>query len=169
MRRHDQLGVEGDDETGSGAAARSSIARQCDTGTTLTELLVTVVIMGIVIVPVMNAVIGAVRASSSNRGLAQVETALNNAADKINRAPKSCDYSSYAKNAALLQGWSADDAWVSHRRFQPGPTPSASGTWVDGACQGSQPDDLLVQMVEVTVRNPETGAQRTIQVVKSDV
>lgn len=140
-----------------------------DRGASLTELLVTVVIMGIVIAPVMNAVIGVIKASATNRGLAQVETVLTNAADQINRAPKRCDYSLYVQTAAQLQGWSTSDATVVHRHYVPGATPQDPGTWVDGACEGSQPTDLLVQLVVVTVRNPDTGAQRSIQVVKSDV
>jgi prepilin-type N-terminal cleavage/methylation domain-containing protein len=140
-----------------------------DRGATLTELLVTIVIMGIVIAPVMNAVIGVIRASATNRGLAQVETVLTNAADQINRAPKRCDYTLFVQTAAQLQGWDPSVASVVHRRYEPGVNPDVAGTWVDGACAGSQPEDLLVQMVIVTVRNPETGAQRSIQVVKSDV
>lgn len=140
-----------------------------DRGATLTELLVTVLIMGIVMAPVMNAVIGLIRASATNRGLSQVETVLTNAADQINRAPKRCDYSLYVQTAAQLQGWSTTDATVVHRRYVPGATPQDAGTWVDGACEGSQPTDLLVQLLIITVRNPETGAQRSIQVVKSDV
>ena len=70
---------------------------------------------------------------------------------------------------ALLLGTGGAFAQSSTTAQQPGATPADPGTWVDGACQGGQPDDLLVQLVEITVRNPDTGAQRTIQVVKSDV
>jgi type II secretory pathway pseudopilin PulG len=140
-----------------------------DAGATLSELLVTIVIMGIVIAPVMNAVIGVIKSSATNRGLAQVETVLTNAADQVNRAPKRCDYTVFVQTAAQLQGWDPSAASVVHRRFEPGASPDLPGTWVDGACAGSQPDDLLVQLVIVTVTNPETGAQRSIQVVKSDV
>lgn len=135
----------------------------------MTELVVTIAIMGIVITPIMDAVMGVIRGSATNRGLAQVETALNNAADQINRAPKRCDYTLFAQTAAQLQGWDPSVASVVHRRFEPAVTPDLPGTWVDGACAGSQPSDLLVQLVVITVRNPETGAQRSIQVVKSDV
>ena len=118
-----------------------------DAGATLTELLVTIAIMGIIIAPVMNAVIGVIKASATNRGLAQVETVLTNAADQVNRAPKRCDYTLYAQTAAQLQGWDPSTASVVHRRYEPGLTPDLPGTWVDGACAGSQPSDLLVDHV----------------------
>lgn len=151
------------------ADPRRTAVVERDRGATLTELLVTIVVMGIIITPVMNSVMGVIKASATNRGLSQVETVLTNAADQVNRAPKSCDYTIYAQYAAQVGGWQDTDAWVTQRHYQPGATPADPGTWVDGACQGGQPDDLLVQLVEITVRNPDTGAQRTIQVVKSDV
>jgi prepilin-type N-terminal cleavage/methylation domain-containing protein len=140
-----------------------------DRGTSLVELLVTIVIMGIIIAPVMNAVIGVIKASATNRGLSQVETVLNNGADQVNRAPRGCDYTQYVQTAALNLGWPRSSATVDQYHYVPGASPTVSGTWASGACIGSTPDDLLVQLVNITVRNPETGAQRTIQVVKSDV
>lgn len=144
-------------------------ARDRDAGNTLAELLITVVVMGIVVAPVMNSVMQVVKASAINRGLSQVETVLTNASDQVNRAPKSCDYTVYAQYAAQLSGWKDTDAWVVQRHYVPGATPQDAGSWVDGACVGAQPDDLLVQLVEITVRNPETGTVRSIQVVKSDI
>ncbi len=140
-----------------------------DPGTTLTELLVTIVIMGIVIAPVMNAVIGVVKASATNRGLAQVETVLTNAADQVNRAPRGCDYTLFAQTAPSPLGWSLSSVTVQQYHYVPGPVPTVTGTWDNGACAGvgGVPDDLEVQLVSITVRNPDTGAQRTIQVVKS--
>lgn len=158
----------------SGTKARWRIRRHGDApsrdiGSTLTELVVTIAIMGVVITPIMNAVMGVIKGSATNRGLAQVETVLNNAADQINRAPKRCDYTLFAQTAAQLQGWDPSAASVVHRRYEPAASPDLPGTWVDGACAGSQPTDLLVQLVVITVRNPQTGAERSIQVVKSDV
>jgi type II secretory pathway pseudopilin PulG len=140
-----------------------------DAGTSLTELVVTILIMGIVITPVMNAVIGVIKASATNRGLAQVETVLTNAADQVNRANPACDYTGYAQVAVSPLGWPPGSVTIEQRHYVPGPTPAVTGTWESGACTGAVPEDLLVQLVSITVRNPETGAQRTIQVVKSSV
>lgn len=164
MRRHRTPGGRSGEECS--ARPEGSVR---DRGGTLVELVMAILIMSIVITPVMHAVIGLVKGSATNRGIAQVETVLTNAADRVNRAPKSCDYTMYVQNAALAQGWSASAASVVHRRYQPGANPAVPGTWVDGACAGGRADDLLVQLVTITVRNPDTGAQRTLQVVKSDV
>jgi len=143
--------------------------RSRDRGTTLVELLVTIVIMGTVMGPVMNAVVAAITASSTNRGLAHVETALHNAADRVNRATKRCDYSIFASAAAQAQQWPSSAATVQQFHFVPAASPTVTGTWVSGGCPAGGMQDLLVQLVTVTVTNPDTGAQRTIQVVKSDV
>ena len=140
-----------------------------DRGGTLIELLVTIVIMGVVLAPVMDAVLGAIRASSTNRGLANVETALHNAADKVNRARRGCDYTVFAAAAAQSQGWPSSAATVQQFHYVPGSTSATLGTWASGACPATGLQDLLVQMVSITMRNPDTGTQRTIQVVKSDV
>ncbi len=174
MRRQRRRRAEqGDDQrvvtpVRAGRADRSDRSDRSDLGATLTELLVTIVIMGIIIVPIMNAVIGVIKASATNRGLSQVETVLNNAADQVNRAPRGCDYTEYAQTAARALGWPRTSATIEQFHYVPAATPAQTGTWNPGACVGSTPDDLLVQLVTITVRNPETGAQRTIQVVKSD-
>ena len=155
------------DATSDGRAGAPTRPR--DRGTTLVELLVTIVIMGTVMAPVMNAVVASITASATNRGLAQVETALHNAADKVNRARKGCDYTVFASAAAQAQGWSSSAATVQQFHYVPAATPATPGTWANGACPATGLRDLLVQLVTVTVTNPDTGAQRTIQVVKSDV
>lgn len=169
-RQRRRRGEQGDDQRVATPvrAGRSPRTGRSDVGATLTELLVTIVIMGIIIVPIMNAVIGVIKASSTNRGLSQVETVLNNAADQVNRAPRGCDYTEYAQTAARALGWPRTSATIEQFHYVPAATPVQTGTWNPGACVGATPDDLLVQLVTITVRNPETGAQRTIQVVKSD-
>ena len=94
---------------------------------------------------------------------------LNNAADQVNRAPRGCDYTEYAQTAARALGWPRTAASIEQAHYVPAASPTQTGVWADGACIGSTPDDLLVQLVTITVVNPETGAQRSIQVVKSDV
>jgi type II secretory pathway pseudopilin PulG len=164
QRQRRRRGEQGDDHS----ITTPARAGRGDRGSTLTEIVVTIVIMGIIVVPVTNAVIGVIRSSSTNRGLSQVETVLTNAADQVNRAPRGCDYTEYVQTASRALGWPLTSATIVQSHFVPAATPVQAGTWVPGACVGATPDDLLVQLVTITVRNPETGAQRTLQVVKSD-
>src|SRR6478735_9262636 len=66
-----------------------------DDGFSFIETVVTVVLLAIVIVPVLSAVLASVKVSTVSRSAAQAETAMINAADRINRAPLSCDYTMY--------------------------------------------------------------------------
>jgi len=140
-----------------------------DRGFSLIEVVVTVSIMGIILLPIFDSVITSVRASAVLSEVARVETVLQNAADRVNRAPKLCDYSVYAQAAAQSEGWTAAEAQVDEWRYIPAVNPTQAGTWVHGACEGSSPTDLLVQKVIITVTSPTTNTHRQIQVVKSDV
>ena len=142
---------------------------QRDAGFSLVELTAALAIMAIMIAPLMAAVVATIRASSLNRSLAQVETVLQNAADRVNRAPKKCDYTVYVQAASQSQGWAATRATAQQSRFVPAPNPTMAGTWVSGGCEGSVPADLLVQVVTITVTSPDGKVQRSIEVVKSDV
>jgi hypothetical protein len=133
-----------------------------------------VVLVGIMVVPILNAVITGIKASSISRSSAQAETALVNAADRVNRAPKRCDYSIYAQAAVQTQGWSADRVALTQEYFVPGASPAVSGTWRPGsaatpACQIDTVTDGLVQRVTIAITTPDGKVTRRIQVVKSDV
>ena len=149
-----------------------------DAGQTLVEAVTTVVIIAIVAVPILSAVWTTVRASSIERNGTIVETVIVNAADRINRAPKVCDYTPYVEAAVVSQGWDKGLATVEQKYFVAGADPAQQGSWQPGgpgvpggACVGSatKPAGLLVQLVKVTVRSPDGRSRRTIQVVKSDV
>lgn len=133
------------------------------------EVVVSVLIMGIVAVPLLESVWTAVRSSSLASEAAQTQTVLQDAADRINRAPMACSYTSYAQAAALAVGWPSVQVSATHKRFVPGPSPTVAGTWLNGACAGPQPEPSTVQMVTVTVTSPRTGVVRTMEVVKSGV
>ena len=143
--------------------------QRCDRGFSLVEIVITVALMSIVIVPVVNAVISTVRASTRNGVAAEVETVLQNAADRVNRAPKRCDYTVYVQAAAQAKGWAASNATLVESHYQPGATPAQTGSWKAGGCPGSTRPDLLVQRVEISVVSPDGGSRRTIEVIKSDV
>lgn len=145
-----------------------------DGGFSLTEVVIAIALIGIVVLGMLEAVSASVSASSVGRAAAQVETAVVNAADRVNRAPKTCDYTIYAQAAVQTQGWDPSMASVEHEYYVPGADAATEGTWELGAtehpaCPGPDTPDLLVQRVTITISSPEADVRRTIEVVKSDV
>ena len=144
-------------------------SRRRDAGFSLVEIVISITLMGTVVVAIIGAVRTLVVASSVGREAAQVETVIVNAADRVNRAPKRCDYTVFVQAAVQSQGWQADSASVSHDRYVPAASPIGQGQWVPGACEIDSPTDLLVQRVTITITSPDGKVRRNIQVVKSDV
>ncbi|MEP7201933.1 MAG: hypothetical protein ABI894_04945 [Ilumatobacteraceae bacterium] len=130
----------------------------------------TIVLMGLVLVPLMNASIMAVKASSQSRRIAELQTVLLNAADRVNRANVKCDYLVYIQAAAQIKGWDPNQGSATYEYYRPSPSGAAvAGTWQTGACNGSTPTQNLVQRVTITMTSPEDNISRTIVMVKSDV
>jgi prepilin-type N-terminal cleavage/methylation domain-containing protein len=152
--------------------ATSCVSRRGrDRGVTLIEIVVTVAMLAIVSVPLGNSVVASIRASSRTVETAKGLTIAQNAADRVNRAPKSCDYAEYARAAAMTEGWASATVSVEQRYFAPSGTVGA-GQWMNGAtpaCIGTEPTPMLVQMVRITVTGGHHGVSSTIEVVKSDV
>lgn len=143
-----------------------------DRGITLVETVVTVAMLAIVAVPLGNAVLASIKASSRTVETSKVLTIVQNAADRVNRAPKVCDYVEYARAAAMSEGWPSATVSVQQRYFAPSGGAPGSGQWLSGAtpaCSGTDPTPMLVQMVKITVTGTQHGVSRTIEVVKSDV
>jgi hypothetical protein len=145
--------------------------RPRDRGVTFVETVVTVVLLAIVIVPVMSAVLASVKVSSVSRSAAQAQTAMINAADRINRAPLSCDYTLYAQAAVQTEGWTPDLASVRQEYYS-----TQTNAWVEDppgdlcpGAPGATVTDDLVQKVTITITTPDSQVRRTIQVVKSNV
>jgi Tfp pilus assembly protein PilV len=145
-----------------------------DAGFSFVEIMMTIVLMGLVLVPLMNASIMAVKASSSSRRVAELQTVLLNAADRVNRANVNCDYLVYIQAAAQTKGWDPDQASATYEWYQPGSSATVPGTWQTGpaatpGCNGSAPTQNLVQRVTITMTSPEANLSRTIVMVKSNV
>lgn len=147
---------------------------QLDAGFTLLEVLIAMVLMATILGAIMTATHVNIRASATARTAARVESVVVNVADRLNRAPKSCDYTIYGQAAALTEQWPASTVslqqWhYAHSKYDPSPT--ASGEWLPGACDSalSAAPDLLVQKLRVTVTSPDGEVTRFIEVVKSDV
>lgn len=148
-----------------------------DRGFTLVEVVLTISLIGIIIVPILDATYTSIRASTTSRESAEVETVLQNAADRVNRAPTLCGYQIYVEAAALAKGWQAGQATAVYQYYQPGATALASdpGTWstpgptANEACPGGARTPRLIQLVTITVSSDSGSINRSIQVVKSDV
>lgn len=141
-----------------------------DAGFSLVEAVITLALVGIAMLPIILSVQTNLKVSAQTHTIAQVETVLVNAADRVNRAGEGCDYNVYVEAAALETGWKSQQAVATYQYYVPGATsPVDAGTWVTGACPGSQRPDGLVQKVTITVTSPDGKVTRTLVVVKSDV
>jgi hypothetical protein len=133
---------------------------------------VAIALLSVLVIPVLAAVALTIRASTTATSSSQVETALLNAVDRVNRAPNTeCDYGTYAEAAVLTQGWTADEVAVQHAYLD---MSLATPDWMAGApatpaCPASGPREDLIQQVLITVTSPDGKVSRTIQVVKSNV
>src|SRR5690606_26173045 len=129
---------------------------------------------------------GSIKASMTARESAQIQTVLLNAADRVNRSPKGCGhmqdgqyvshYKPYVMAAVWLQWPDYDgEVTVNERHYVPpialpdSPNLEVSGTWAAGACSQDVRQPLEVQLVTITISNPDSASSKTIEVVKSDV
>ncbi|MGB0111721.1 MAG: type II secretion system protein [Ilumatobacteraceae bacterium] len=145
-----------------------------DRGFSLVEIVISIVLLGTVVVAGLNAVTTNIKVSSTSRSAAQVETAIVNASDRVNRAKKSCDYTKYARAAVQTEGWDPNTATVTQQYYVPSGDPQSLGTWAVGptagpGCRDGVLSDLLVQRVNITITSPDGKVRRSITVVKSDV
>ena len=155
-------------------AIRERTRARHDRGFSIVEVVVTITLMAVVMVPILSAVATSVTASSQTRSAAQVETALVNAADRINRAPMKCSYAIYAEAAVQSQGWDKNRAVLTYAYYLPQAAPGLPGTWetaIDGkACEiVDTTTEKLVQRVTISITSPDGDIHRVIEVVKSRV
>lgn len=141
--------------------------RQKDGGFTFVETVLTIVLIGIVVVPVLAAVRSAVMVSRTSKDAAEIQTVLINAADRVQRADgtSTCDFATYAENAAVASGWNAADIAVQQEYLD-----VSTGTWVIGqACPNGDPAQRVASRITITASSPDGALERSIQVVKTDV
>ena len=138
-----------------------------DCGFSYVELVVAVVILGIIVVPVFDVFTSVIAGSSKAMADVEIDMVMQGVADRVNRAEMSCDYTPYAEAAAVMAGWPESATTVSHMRYAAGV--GGTVTWVAGACPAGGVNVTLVQMVQVKMTDPHSGAIRTLQVVKSNV
>ena len=140
-----------------------------DAGFSLVELVITIALIGVAIIPIMVAAFALVKNSSYNRNATRVETVLSNAADRVNRAGGSCSYTDYYQAAVQSAGWDVDQVSVVYEWYEPGANATVAGTWhVDSdACPDEGYTDLLVQRITITLASPDGTVTRSVEVVKS--
>jgi type II secretory pathway pseudopilin PulG len=153
------------------AATRRPASRR-DAGFSFVEIVITIVLMGIVMIGVLAAVRGSIRASAVGREAAEVETVLVNAIDGVTRADRGdfpCDLSGPVEAAVERQGWPASSATVQHQYLD------VAGNWISDpfgsgtACPNGVFQTGLVQKVTISITSPDRRVSRTLEVVKGDV
>jgi type II secretory pathway pseudopilin PulG len=140
-----------------------------DEGFSLVEIVITILLMGTVLVAIMNTSIGGIKASSASTDLAKIETVLQNAADRVNRAPQKCNYDMYVQAAAQVAGWPPAQATATYKYYQAGTDATKAGSWHDGPCTTPGVAGKDVQLVTITIVSPNGKVKRSMQVVKSNV
>ena len=140
-------------------------------GFSLVEVVITIVLIGIVVIPLLLASVSSITASTRTREASETETVLQNAADRLNRAPAQCDYQPYVEAAVKAKGWDPSLVTATYEYFQPGSTVLAAtpGAWVTGACPSNGRTAMMIQRVTITVLSPSHLVKQTIRVVKNDV
>lgn len=154
-------------------AQQTRRAKTRDEGFSLVEVVMAITLIGIIIIPLIEATFVSVKASSTSRIVAELDTALQNAADRVNRAPTLCEYDEYVQAAIVAKGWKASQVTATYAHYEPGTSLKAidntPGQWAAGGCIGATFTQGLIQKVTITVTSEQGSIQRTIEVVKSDV
>lgn len=140
-----------------------------DDGSSFVEVVISVVLIGTTLLALLGTMMASISSSTRSRSLSQVNTVLQNAADRVNRAPQRCDYTVYVQAASQSQGWAPTTATATYQHYVPGSASNVEGTWSVGACPSGGVNELLVQLVTITVVSPDGEVSRTIQVAKSNV
>lgn len=143
-----------------------------DEGFSLVEVVITIVLIGIVVIPLLVASATAVTASSRTREAAETETVLQNAADRVNRAPAQCpNYTPYIEAAVKAKGWDPSLVSATYEYYQPGSGVLAAtpGSWLTGACPPAGRTPMMIQRVTITVYSPSHRVKQSIRVIKNDV
>lgn len=143
-----------------------------DAGFSLVEMIVTVALIGIAIIPIMIAAYTLVKNSSYNRNATRVETVLSNAADRVNRAGGSCGYTDYYQAAVQSAGWDVSQVSVQYEWYEPGANAGVAGVWhadPDGCPDDTGYTDELVQRITISLNSPDGFVHRSVQVVKSKI
>ena len=142
------------------ATARATSSR--DNGSTFVETVIAVVLTAAVIVPLLAAVLASVRSSTTAYDAAKVETALIDVADQVTGLPFDCG--GYTGLIALPAGWvlTVDTAHLNQGSV------IADASWNSSTPCDPDPKTPDLQLVTLTVTNPNLQITRAMEVVKAD-
>ena len=133
-----------------------------DDGNTFIETVVAVTLATIVILPLLAAVMASVRSSTTAYDAAKVETALIDVADQVTAVAFNCG--GYSADVGLPLGWGLT---VETKHLVAGSVTS-NASWSSPACDITDPATTDLQLVTLTVTDPDLGITRTMEVVKTD-
>lgn len=141
-----------------------------DSGLSFVEITVAVAILGIAATALFGAMFASTQTSARARTTATIERAMQDAFDRINRAPMACNYSSQVTAAVQAHGLPTDAATVTYRRYIPSVNLANPGQWANGACQNGVVTVGLVQSISVTIVGVagSTTVSRSASTVKSN-
>lgn len=187
MRKPDSHAIEAFDHDSGVKTARK------DKGFTITEVIISIMLMGTVITVILTAIFSIIRVSSSSDNTARVEAMLTSAADRLAgwtylSCPEANQEGYYVivKAAASDVGWNGDQInivdisfWDPQLNAAVGvDTPAADGGWVDTNSLAGTTDceedvnlttSRTLQRVTIEATSPDGRITRSLQVVKSNV
>ena len=136
-----------------------------DEGTSLIEVLVAVVILGIAVPGLLSGLAAAALTSGIHRGQADAHVAIVSAAESLRddaRNPYSCTLTTYdvLRGVVLPDGWSAGDVQLDT-------TTAQSGSWGDGAFRTAACGPATdLQRLTLTATSPDGRATEQLTVFK---
>jgi len=149
-----------------------------DIGTTLIEILVTIVLLGGMVGVIMDGMWTSIRASRMSDDQAKVEAVLGSAADRLaNYAYLPCPqlndgYEPIIQSASGAVNWSTSTVSVVSIEFWD-PAMAGANKWQSAnlACNDAAglTTSKTLQRITIQVVSPQTGYARQLQVVKNNV
>jgi hypothetical protein len=143
-----------------------------DEGTSLVEVLVAVVILGIAVPALLSALATAALTSGVHRGQADAHIVLVSAAESLRddaRNPFSCTLTTYNSLAGvtLPAGWSAGNVRLELAAVPPSIDAPQSGYWSDGAFKTAACGAITdLQRLTLTATSPDGRADEQLTVFK---
>jgi Tfp pilus assembly protein PilV len=162
------------------ATTDSSTGR--DSGASMIEILISVLLMGIAVSTILPALWVSVRASQTSDSQAEVMAVLSDAANRLSRSgwvicpenDATGGYEAQADAAAAEKGWGPDAIGITMINYWDPSTQTwtTSNPLEQGGCSGADdsvtPDQTL-QRVMVTAQTPDGRFTRTIEVILGDM
>ena len=165
-------------------APRSTCSSRSDSGSSMIEVLIAVVLLGMVVAAVFGGLSLSIGLSSRTTSRAKSEALIASASDRLAAAayiacPATSGPTSYlptVQAAASAVGWPASTVQITKIEYWQ-PTSASAGSWSStsglsaGECSspGSLTTTRTLQRLTLSVRSPDSRYTRTLEVVKTNV